>query len=139
MKTTKIAIPCNAPGGLMSDRCDHFGHCDSFTLVVIADGRIAGVKVIGNVAHDAGRCMQPIELLKENKVDTVIVSGMGSRPLKKFAEEGINVYFAPRHYSEEVYSVVMGFIGNNFSDMKKIHTCQLPGKFHIIKENSNEP
>jgi len=138
MKTTKIAIPCHAPGGLLSDRSEHFGHCDSFTLIVIANGRIKDVEVIENIAHDAGGCMRPIELLKENEVDTIIVSGMGARPLRKFAEVGITVYFAPKYYSDEVYSVVKGFIQKEFLAMLGKQTCRTQGKFHLLEQAGRE-
>lgn len=137
MNTVKIAVPCHSPGGLMSDRCEHFGHCDHFTLIVIADGRIAGVQVIDNVVHDKGGCSQPIELLRKNKVDTLVVSGMGASPLRKFAEAGIEVYFAPRYYSDEVYSVVTGFVKKDFSVMRERQACGTEGRLHTGEPTVN--
>ena len=130
MNITKIAIPSNSPGGLMSERSKHFGHCDLFTLIDITDGKITGVQVVDNIAHGAGGCSRPIELLQENKVNSIVVSGMGAKPLQKFSAAGINVFYAPKSYSDDVYSVVNGVVKNAFSVMDKKQTCKGQGKCH---------
>jgi predicted Fe-Mo cluster-binding NifX family protein len=55
-----LAIPSNGEGGLEGERSAHFGHCDCFTLVQIADAEIADVRVVGNPPHVEGGCLRPV-------------------------------------------------------------------------------
>ena len=41
-ETMKLAVPTMGEAGLESERAGHFGHCDCFTVVEIADGEITG-------------------------------------------------------------------------------------------------
>jgi predicted Fe-Mo cluster-binding NifX family protein len=130
MKKMKIAVPSNTPGGLAGKRSDHFGHCDLFTLVEINDGKIVGVDTLGNVEHGAGGCMTPVALLKERGVDSVVVAGMGARPLKGFAEAGIEVFFAAMHLFDKVEDVVRGVMENRLQLMQASDACQGHGSCH---------
>ena len=92
MKEGRIAVPSNENGGLDGQRSGHFGHCDVFTLVDVEDGEIKKVSVIRNQAHVQGGCMVPVNLLAENRVNALIVGGIGMRPLMGFRQAGIDVY-----------------------------------------------
>ena len=92
MKDGRIAIPSLAEGGLDGQRAGHFGHCDVFTLVDVKNGEIENVTTISNQTHVQGGCMVPVNLLAENKVNALIVGGIGMRPLMGFRQVGINVY-----------------------------------------------
>jgi len=92
MKDGRIAIPSLAEGGLDGQRAGHFGHCDVFTLVDVKNGEIENVTTISNQAHVQGGCMVPVNLLAENKVNALIVGGIGMRPLMGFRQVGIDVY-----------------------------------------------
>ena len=92
MKDGRIAIPSLEAGGLDGQRAGHFGHCDVFTLVDVKDGEIEKVTTISNQAHVQGGCMVPVNLLSENKVNALIVGGIGMRPLMGFRQVGIDVY-----------------------------------------------
>ena len=81
MKDGRIAIPSMDTGGLDGQRAGHFGHCDVFTLVDVKDGEIDQVTTIPNRSHVQGGCMVPVNLLSENKVNALIVGGIGMRPL----------------------------------------------------------
>lgn len=130
MNTLRIAVPSTAPGGLSAKRSEHFGHCDLFTLVDIADGSVTGTQTVNNIAHGAGGCVKPVKLLRENNVHTIVVSGMGHKPLQRFAEAGIKVLFAPRNYSDDVQSLVDGVLKNDFSSMDEKQACKGQGKCH---------
>jgi predicted Fe-Mo cluster-binding NifX family protein len=130
MITARIAVPTCTPGGLTSALSDHFGHCDLFTLVDITDRKITGVHLLDNIDHDAGGCARPVSLLKENKVDSVIVSGMGARPLQKFSEAGIKVYYAPCNTSVNVSTIIDGMLKNIFLPMDERRVCQGHGNCH---------
>jgi predicted Fe-Mo cluster-binding NifX family protein len=92
MKNGRIAIPSMEDGGLDGRRSGHFGHCDVFTLVDVADGKIEEVTTIQNQEHVQGGCMVPVNLLAGHKVNALIVGGIGMRPLMGFRQAGIDVY-----------------------------------------------
>ena len=92
MEDGRIAIPSEETGGLDGKRSGHFGHCDVFTLVDVKDGEIEKVTTISNQSHDQGGCMVPVNLLADNKVNALIVGGIGMRPLLGFRQAGIVVY-----------------------------------------------
>jgi predicted Fe-Mo cluster-binding NifX family protein len=80
-------------GGLDGQRSGHFGHCDAFTLVDVEGGEISQVTTIPNQSHVQGGCMVPVNLLAENKVNALIVGGIGMRPLMGFRQAQIDVYY----------------------------------------------
>jgi predicted Fe-Mo cluster-binding NifX family protein len=92
MKNGRIAIPSLDEGGLDGLRSSHFGHCDVFTLVDIQDGEISSVTTVSNQEHQEGGCLVPVNTLANLKVNALIVSGIGPRPLNGFNGVGIDVY-----------------------------------------------
>ena len=91
--TTRIAIPSMSDGGLESDICAHFGSCEYFTIVEITNGKPNDVSSVNNESPDGvHNCAAPAELLKDNSVDVVIVSGIGGRPLVSLTSKGIRVF-----------------------------------------------
>ena len=93
MREGRIAIPSMEAGGLDGQRSGHFGHCDVFTLVDVEEGKISKVTTIQNQSHVQGGCMVPVNLLSENKVNALIVGGIGMRPLMGFRQAQIDVYY----------------------------------------------
>ena len=93
MKTTIVAIPSTHPGGLEAPLGAHFGHCDLYTLVKIADGKVQEVATLPNVPHQQGGCMAPVNHLAQHGVQVLIAGGMGMRPLMGFNQVGIEVLF----------------------------------------------
>jgi predicted Fe-Mo cluster-binding NifX family protein len=73
-------------------RSGHFGHCDVFTLIDVAEGKIQSVSTIANQEHVQGGCMVPVNLLAQHKVHALVVGGIGMRPLMGFRQAGIDVY-----------------------------------------------
>ena len=93
MKNGRIAVPSLAGGGIDGKRAGHFGHCDVFTLIDVADGKIQAVSTLANQEHVQGGCMVPVNLLANNNVNALIVGGIGMRPLMGFRQVGIDVYY----------------------------------------------
>jgi predicted Fe-Mo cluster-binding NifX family protein len=93
MKSTIVAIPSSHPGGLDSALGAHFGHCDLYTVVKIADGGVQEVRTLPNVPHQQGGCMAPVNHLAQNGVQVLIAGGMGMRPLMGFNQVGIDVLY----------------------------------------------
>ena len=93
MKNGRIAVPSMETGGLDGQRSGHFGHCDAFTLVDVENGNITDVTTIPNQGHEQGGCMVPVNVLAGQKVNAIIVGGIGKRPLMGFKQASIDVYF----------------------------------------------
>jgi len=90
---TKIAIPSMSDIGLESDVCAHFGSCEYFTIVDVQDKAIAAIKAISNSSTDGEHnCAAPSIVLKSHNVETVLVSGIGGRPLMSLVEKKIKVF-----------------------------------------------
>ena len=109
-ETLKLAVPTMGKAGLDSERSGHFGHCDCFTLIDIADGEIKEVSIIqnppheedgeikqvselANPPHEEGGCLRPVGLLSDAGVQGIVAAGMGMRPMMGFANAGIDVLF----------------------------------------------
>ena len=118
MGTIRIAIPSVGEGGLEGYRAGHFGHCDVFTCIDAVDGEITSVTTIENREHVQGGCMVPVNLLAENKVNALIVGGIGMRPLMGFRQVGIDVY----HDAER-------------TEIMPVVADLLAGKLPLIEEN----
>jgi len=121
MKNGRIAIPSNGQGGLDSTRAGHFGHCDVFTFVDVEEGKIQQVTTLQNQEHVQGGCMVPVNLLADNKVDALIVGGIGMRPLMGFRQVGINVYHDDQR--AEIRPVVEDLIAGNLLEIKNDQVC----------------
>ena len=92
-EVVKLAVPTMGEPGLDSERSGHFGHCDVFTIVEIADGEIVNVSSLDNPPHEEGGCLRPVGLLADAGVDAIVAAGMGMRPMMGFASAGITVFF----------------------------------------------
>ncbi len=79
----KIAIP-TAEGRL----CLHFGHCQQFAIVEIADNKVGSVEMHTPPRHEPG--VLP-KWLGEMGVDVVVAGGMGQRAIQLFQAAGIQV------------------------------------------------
>ena len=89
----RLAIPTNGTGGLDATRSAHFGHADSFTLVDIDSGEIAGTDVMVNPPHGHGGCGTIVAQLSQVGVRTAIVVGMGQGPLRAMQAHGMSALF----------------------------------------------
>ncbi|WP_080802193.1 NifB/NifX family molybdenum-iron cluster-binding protein [Arabiibacter massiliensis] len=96
-ETMKLAVPTMGAAGLEAQRAGHFGHCDCFTVVEIANGEITGTGEVANPPHEEGGCLRPVNLLADAGVDAIVAAGMGMRPLMGFNQAGITVYFDNEH------------------------------------------
>jgi predicted Fe-Mo cluster-binding NifX family protein len=128
MKNGRIAIPSVGNGGLDGQRSQHFGHCDAFTLVDVKDGKISNVTVINNQEHKEGGCLVPVQTLSNQKVDAMIVSGIGLRPLTAFNEVGIDVYHDAVY--PDIKPVVENLITGKLPIIASDQTCGGGGECH---------
>ena len=121
MQNGRIAVPSNGEGGLKGTRSGHFGHCDVFTLVDVKDGEIETITTLANQEHVQGGCMVPVNLLAENRVNALIVGGIGMRPLMGFRQVGIDVYHDDQR--PEIEPVVMDLIQGKLPQIRNDQVC----------------
>ncbi len=121
MNSMRIAIPSNGEGGLHGTRAGHFGHCDVFTLIDCDNGEIVNVETVQNQDHSQGGCMVPVNLLAQNKVNVLLVGGIGMRPLMGFRQAGIRVY----HEAErvEILPVVKDLVAGKIPEILDNQVC----------------
>jgi len=79
----KFAIPL-ANGKLTA----HFGHCQEFALIEVADNEITDKQILTPPPHEPG--VLP-NWLHELGADVIIAGGMGQRAVNLFGEKGIKV------------------------------------------------
>ena len=77
----------------------HFGHCDSFVIYEIADGKVKDQIMVTNPGHVPG--VLP-KMLIDRGVTCLIAGGLGSNAQKIFREAGINLVVGARGEAEEV-------------------------------------
>ena len=121
MENGRIAIPSNGEGGLDGTRAGHFGHCDVFTLIDVENGEIKEVSILSNQEHVQGGCMVPVNLLSENRVNVLVVGGIGMRPLMGFRQVGIDVYHDDQR--AEIAPVVNDLIAGNLTQISNDQVC----------------
>lgn len=88
----KIGIPIEADEGKQSTVCAHFGGAPAFLIV---DTVQDSMRVLANAQdHDShGQCV-PVDLLRDEGLDGMIVAGIGRGALNRLGALGIRVYQA---------------------------------------------
>jgi len=121
MTTVRVAFPSEGNGGLDGRRAGHFGHCDVFTCIDVEDGLIKGVSILPNREHVQGGCMVPVNLLAANRVNALVVGGIGMRPLIGFRQVGIEVYHDDQRV--EIRPVIEDFIAGILPKINDSQVC----------------
>ncbi|MBA4373930.1 MAG: diguanylate cyclase [Thermodesulfovibrio sp.] len=88
----KVCFPVEKNEGLASTVYNHFGSAPFFVLVDTASNTVAPVANADQV-HSKGAC-SPIKALGSQRVDAVVVGGIGGGALGKLNQLGIKVYKA---------------------------------------------
>ena len=117
----RIAVPSLGIGGLDGQLSQHFGHCDAFTLIDVDNGEISNVTIVSNPPHQEGGCMIPVNTLSNLKVNALVVSGIGPRPLMGFNKAGIDVYYDS--LCSEIQPVIEGLIAGKLPLISIDNTC----------------
>jgi predicted Fe-Mo cluster-binding NifX family protein len=127
----RIAIPTDNPGGMQALRSGHFGHCDIFTIIELDDQKqIKTIELVPTPEHVSGGCMVPVNILRDARVQAIVVGGMGARPLQGFNQVGIDVYWADRNTITDVATVVEHFLAGNLPVMRADQVCGGDGHDH---------
>ncbi len=95
----KVCFPVQNDEGIDSRVYNHFGSAPLFVLV---DTETNAVGVINNKDqhHSHGAC-NPIKALDNQKIDAVVVGGIGGGALSRLNQSGIKVYRAQSHTIKE--------------------------------------
>ena len=95
----RICIPVTEDSGLKSPVCAHFGSAPIFMIVETESGECRAVKN-GNIHHGHGMC-QPLQALQGERLDGMVVGGIGAGALYKLLEAGIQVFLSDQPTVEE--------------------------------------
>ena len=88
----RICIPVDEDLGLASPVCMHFGSAPYFMIVNTDDGSCRAI-ANRNDHHAHGMC-QPLEAVRGETIDGMVVGGIGMGALNKLTAAGICVYQA---------------------------------------------
>jgi predicted Fe-Mo cluster-binding NifX family protein len=87
-----ICIPITNDEGLDSPVCAHFGSAPAFLIVDTDSGECRAITNT-NQHHGHGGCA-PLASLQGERIDAMVVGGIGAGALGKLAAAGIQVYLA---------------------------------------------
>jgi predicted Fe-Mo cluster-binding NifX family protein len=87
-----VCIPIEENKGLDSTVCAHFGSTPEF-LIVDTDASTCRAIINKNQHHGHGMCA-PIASLEGERIDAIVVGGIGMGALNKLAAAGLQVYMA---------------------------------------------
>jgi len=79
----KMAVPL--AGGMLTN---HFGHCEQFAVMEVADGALKNKEILTPPPHEPGVLPR---WLGDMGVDLIIAGGMGQRAINLFNERGVKV------------------------------------------------
>jgi len=87
-----ICIPVDEDRGLQSQVCAHFGSAPAFMIVDTGSGNCRAISN-KNQHHAHGMCM-PLQSLQGERIDGMVVGGIGMGALSKLNAANIRVYIA---------------------------------------------
>ena len=88
----KICIPVETDNGMDSAVCGHFGSAPMFLIVDVETLEFKTINNAGQV-HQHGMC-NPVGAIGDEKVDAVVVGGIGMGALQKLSAAGYGVFQA---------------------------------------------
>jgi predicted Fe-Mo cluster-binding NifX family protein len=120
-----ICIPVEENQGLQSRVCAHFGSAPMF---MIADTDSGDCRAIPNQNqhHGHGMCM-PLASLSGERIDGMVVGGIGMGALGKLSAAGIRVYVAEH---QTVAETVEAFKAGRLELMSPGRACSQHGRGH---------
>lgn len=95
----KICFPVSKDEGAESKVYGHFGSAPVF--VVVDTGKSTVISIINNDQHHKYGACNPMKALNNQKVDAVVVGGIGAGALTKLTQLGIKVFHAQAPTVEE--------------------------------------
>jgi len=96
----RVCVPVEEDRGLESPICAHFGSAPGF-LIVDLDTRESRFVENTNSHHGHGMC-QPVTMLAGEKLDAVVVGGIGLGAMRKLRAAGLEVFLADQQTVEQI-------------------------------------
>ena len=119
----KICFPVSKVDGMESEVYGHFGSAPAF-LVVETDSNTITTISNKDQHHEHGAC-NPLKALNNQKVDAIVVGGIGGGALNRLNQLGIKVFQAQASTIKE--NIAM--FNKRVSEFAATHCC--PGHGHI--------
>jgi len=116
-----IIFPTMKEDGLGAKRGAHFGKASFYTAITVEDGIVKDVLIHKNPGHATGGCANAVSNIQALGADTLVVSGIGGEPLKKFLAVGINVYFDDKNSIVE--DALRDFLAGKTAKIDPNHSC----------------
>jgi predicted Fe-Mo cluster-binding NifX family protein len=88
----KACFPVLKPEGLESEVCGHFGSAPAFIVVETDSNHITTIQ--NTDQHHSHDACNPMKALNNQKVDAIIVSGIGGGALNRLNQLGVKVFHA---------------------------------------------
>ena len=96
----KIIIPTDTKKGLDDKIAEHFGRCNTYTLLN-EEGKV--LEIIANTSEHMGGTGLPPELMKKHDADVLLCRGLGPRALNLCREFGIEVYVTQTETVRDIF------------------------------------
>jgi predicted Fe-Mo cluster-binding NifX family protein len=120
----KVCFPVNKEEGINSKVYGHFGSAPAFILVDTENNSVTTL-VNKDQDHEHGSC-NPLKALDNQKVDAVVVGGIGGGALSKLNQLKIKVFHAQPPTVRENIDMLKT---NSLPEFSMAHTCS--GHSHI--------
>lgn len=85
----RLAIPTNGKAGLDEEVAQHFGRCNTYTIL---DGNGKLLKVIDNTSEHMGGSGLPPDIMKEHGTDILLCRDLGPRAIMMCNRLNIEVF-----------------------------------------------
>jgi len=120
-----ICIPVDEDQGLQSPVCAHFGSAPTFMMVDIDSGTCRAI-LNKNQHHGHGMCM-PLASLQGERIDGIVVGGIGMGALNKLNAASVQVYISEH---ATVAETVAAFKAGTLKLMQPNMACAKHGQGH---------
>ncbi len=98
----RIAIPTNDKKGLSSKVAEHFGKCNTYTMLD-ENGKL--IEIIDNTSEHMGGTGLPPELIKNHGGEVLLCSGLGPRAIEMCKELGVKVYVCQAETVKDIFNL----------------------------------
>jgi len=117
-----LCFPVESDNGLDSMVYGHFGSAPMFIIYNTTTNEFSGIDN-QNLHHEHGMC-NPIQAIDGNKVDAILVGGIGAGAINKLNDMGIRVF---RAIEGSVKNNVKLFVNNSLPEISLQHACNQHG------------
>jgi predicted Fe-Mo cluster-binding NifX family protein len=114
----KICFPVSAANGVDSEVYGHFGSAPAFIIVETDESRVTTIN--NRDQHHAHGACNPLKALNNQKVDAIVVGGIGAGALNKLNQQGMKVFQAR---AQTVNENIQLLLEQKLPEFTMQHTC----------------